>query len=259
MGTHPIFESDFDCLTGPFVSAKMSLIEEQSASVAATTATSTTTRAKLENQSSCDSGVSSDYESFSDEDKQLESLSIELPLNRHWSFYYLSNTKEWTDRINHIGTIKSVQQFWAIYNHVKLPTHISVGCDLMLFQSDIEPKWENDANREGGRLVVEMAKSDRNETMIANWLNTILGLIGEHCSEPHVAKCYGVQFQSRRKADKISLWVASGHTKDEIKNLGAWFLDGLKTIQGDKVKYNSHMSQSGKTTSSRRYDFCVAR
>merc|ERR1711892_1625557 len=85
MGTHPIFESDFDCLTGPFVSAKMSLIEEQSASVAATTATSTTTRAKLENQSSCDSGVSSDYESFSDEDKQLESLSIELPLIRHFT------------------------------------------------------------------------------------------------------------------------------------------------------------------------------
>lgn len=90
------------------------------------------TRPKLENQSSCDSGVSSDYESFSDEDKQIE--SIELPLNRHWSFYYLSNTKEWTDRLNQIGTIKSIQQFWAIYNHVKLPTHISVGCDLMLFQ-----------------------------------------------------------------------------------------------------------------------------
>lgn len=217
-------------------------------------------RPKLEAQGSCDSGISSDYESFSDEDKVIESGSLtELPLNRNWNFYYLTNCKDWDERIKTIGTIKTVQQFWSIYNHVKLPTHISVGCDLMLFQSDIEPKWENEANREGGRLVVEMSKSDRNDVMIANWLNTILGLIGEHCSVPHVAKCYGVQFQSRRKADKISLWVASGHTKDEIKNLGAWFLEGLKSIQGDKVKYNSHLSQSGKTTSSRRYDFCVAR
>merc|ERR1712035_262042 len=99
-------------------------------------------RPKLEPQASCDSGISSDYEESSSSD--VENISskvpaIELPLNRNWNFYFLSNCKDWEERIKKISTISTVQQFWSVYNHVKLPTHISVGCDLMLFQSDIEP------------------------------------------------------------------------------------------------------------------------
>ena len=91
---------------------------------------------------------------------------------------------------------------------MKATEQISYQKYKMTIFSDIEPKWENEANREGGRLVVEMSKSDRNEVMIANWLNTILGLIGEHCSVENVAKCYGVQFQSRRKGTVISLFFS---------------------------------------------------
>jgi translation initiation factor 4E len=218
-------------------------------------------------EASCDSGFSTDADDFSDSEQTTanatgedEDLSQEMPLTRSWTFYYLNNqSKNWDERIKKIGDFSTVEGFWRLYNHVKLPTHISVGCDLMIFQSDIEPKWENPANRQGGRLVAEMTKEHRNDCMSTNWLNTILGLIGEQCSVEHVASCLGVQFQSRRKMDKISMWVGSGHTKDEIKNLGAFMLDGVQNIVGNKVKYNSHESQSGKTTSSRRYDFCVAK
>ena len=90
--------------------------------------------------------------------------------------------------------------------------------------SDIEPKWECPENRQGGRLVAEMTKEHRNDCMSTNWLNTILGLIGEECAHENVARCVGVQFQSRKKMDKISMWVASGHSKIEIKNLGGFML-----------------------------------
>lgn len=210
-------------------------------------------------EASCDSGFSTDNDdSTFEEDEQLD--EPELPLNRSWSFYYLNNqSKNWDERLKKIADFATVQEFWRIYNNVKLPTHISVGCDLMIFQSDVEPKWENEQNRKGGRLVVEMTKEHRNDCMSTNWLNTILGLIGEECSVENVAQCYGVQFQSRRKMDKISMWVASGYNKDQIKNLGAFMLDGCQNVVGNKVKYNSHESQSGKTTSSRRYDFCVSK
>lgn len=216
-------------------------------------------------EASCDSGFSTDADDFSDTEQSTqssidkESLTHEMPLNRSWTFYYLNKSKNWDERIKKIGDFSTVEGFWRIWNHVKLPTHISVGCDLMIFQSDVEPKWENPENRQGGRLVAEMTKEFRNDCMSTNWLNTILGLIGEQCSIEHVAHCNGVQFQSRRQMDKISMWVASGHSKDEIKNLGAFMLEGVQNIVGNKVKYNSHESQSGKTTSSRRYDFCVSK
>jgi translation initiation factor 4E len=230
-------------------------------------------------RASCDSGFSTDSDelSFSGDEASLspvlspvpkeeeKSLTCqenvpEFPLNRSWTWYYLSNTsKDWDERINKIAEVKTVNDFWKTYGHIKLPTHISVGCDLMFFQSDIEPKWENEENRTGGRLVIEIKKEHRNEMLIGNWLNTLLGLIGENCSVPQVAKCYGVQFQSRRKMDKLSLWVASGHSRNEIMNLGAWFKEGANkaSINSGKVKYHLHASQAGKTTSSRRFEYCV--
>ena len=137
------------------------------------------------------------------------------------------------------------------------PTHCSTA-NQNLF-SDIEPKWENEENRTGGRLVIEIKKEHRNEMLIGNWLNTLLGLIGENCNVEGVAKCYGVQFQSRRKMDKLSLWVASGHSRNEVMNLGAWFKEGAdkQSINSGKVKYHLHASQAGKTTSSRRFEYCV--
>jgi len=242
---------------------------------------------KRASNASCDSGFSTDSDelSFSGDESTLQSPVVtpepkaaaasttvqsgedageldasELPLNRSWTWYYLNNaSKNWDERINKIAKVETVQDFWTTYGRIKLPTHISVGCDLMFFQSDIEPKWENEENRTGGRLVIEIKKEHRNEMLIGNWLNTLLGLIGENCSVDGVAKCYGVQFQSRRKMDKLSLWVASGYNRNEIMNLGAWFKEGADkaSINSGKVKYHLHASQAGKTTSSRRFEYCV--
>jgi translation initiation factor 4E len=233
-------------------------------------------------EASCDSGFSTDSDELSfSGDESLQASPVvspepksadqsaadqseldpsQLPLNRSWTWYYLNNaSKNWDERINKVADVKTVQDFWTSYGRIKLPTHISVGCDLMFFQSDIEPKWENEENRTGGRLVIEIKKEHRNEMLIGNWLNTLLGLIGENCSVDGVAKCYGVQFQSRRKMDKLSLWVASGYNRNEIMNLGAWFKEGADkaSINSGKVKYHLHASQAGKTTSSRRFEYCV--
>ena len=89
---------------------------------------------------SCDSGFSTDADDFSDSEQstqspvEKESLTQEMPLNRSWTFYYLNKSKNWDERIKKIGDFSTVEGFWRIWNHVKLPTHISVGCDLMIFQ-----------------------------------------------------------------------------------------------------------------------------
>ena len=89
---------------------------------------------------SCDSGFSTDADDFSDSEQSTqspvdkESLTQEMPLNRSWTFYYLNKSKNWDERIKKIGDFSTVEGFWRIWNHVKLPTHISVGCDLMIFQ-----------------------------------------------------------------------------------------------------------------------------
>ena len=104
---------------------------------------------------SCDSGFSTDSDelSFSGDESpspvvtpqptesandQSEAANLdasELPLSRSWTWYYLNNqSKNWDERINKIAEVKTVEDFWKTYGRIKLPTHISVGCDLMFFQ-----------------------------------------------------------------------------------------------------------------------------
>lgn len=230
-----------------------------------------------ENEASCDSGFSTDSDenenvSFSSTEAGSTGVEVveegvqvaakvedapDMPLNRSWSFYYLNSIKNWDERIKLIAKIDTIQQFWKVYSHVKLPTHISQGCDLLFFQSNVEPKWENAENCEGGRWMVEISRSDRNENLVSNWLSLMLGLIGEQPNVEGVARCYGVQFQSRKKEDKLSIWVASGHTRSEVMNLGQWFKEELNShFKGDKVKFHLHKSQIAKNTSSRKYEYC---
>ena len=102
---------------------------------------------------SCDSGFSTDSDELSfsgdespspvvtpqpTESDQSEAANLdasELPLSRSWTWYYLNNqSKNWDERINKIAEVKTVEDFWKTYGRIKLPTHISVGCDLMFFQ-----------------------------------------------------------------------------------------------------------------------------
>jgi hypothetical protein len=73
-----------------------------------------------------------------EESDQSEAANLdasELPLSRSWTWYYLNNqSKNWDERINKIAEVKTVEDFWKTYGRIKLPTHISVGCDLMFFQ-----------------------------------------------------------------------------------------------------------------------------
>ena len=74
-------------------------------------------------------------ESANDQSEAANLDASELPLSRSWTWYYLNNqSKNWDERINKIAEVKTVEDFWKTYGRIKLPTHISVGCDLMFFQ-----------------------------------------------------------------------------------------------------------------------------
>ena len=70
-------------------------------------------------------------------------------------------------------------EFWALYQHLKLPQHLSQGCDYLVFRSGVEPYWESEHNKNGGRWNLEIKKAQRNEQLNDKWLNTLLALIGE--------------------------------------------------------------------------------
>lgn len=124
--------------------------------------------------------AASDAVSDANKDAPVESL-IKHPLQNSWTLWYYDQEKgkTWEQCQHQITTFDTVEDFWSLYNHIKLPTEIKSGNDYSLFKNNIRPMWEDEQNKNGGRWVISLQKFYRHTELDKLWLEVILCLIGE--------------------------------------------------------------------------------
>ncbi|KAH8398186.1 hypothetical protein KR215_011650 [Drosophila sulfurigaster] len=124
------------------------------------------------------------------------------PLQNTWTLWYLENdrSKSWEDMQNEITSFDTVEDFWSLYNHIKPPSEIKLGSDYSLFKKGIRPMWEDAANKQGGRWVITLNKSSKND-LDNLWLDVLLCLIGE--AFDHSDQICGAVVNIRGKSNKI--------------------------------------------------------
>ena len=79
-----------------------------------------------------DSNSEETYSNYStaDESQEVEIMAdlTDVKLNSAWDFYYTRNDVEnYEERLVYVATFKSVKEFWALYQHVKLPAYLPQG------------------------------------------------------------------------------------------------------------------------------------
>ena len=130
------------------------------------------------------------------------------PLKDSWSFWYrppiykAHGYIEYENTLHGIATVRTAEEFWEIYGHLKRPSTLPVVSDYHLFKKDIRPIWEDDVNRKGGKWVVRMKKgvADR------YWEDLLLALIGDQFSEAGDDVC-GAVLSMRNGEDILSIWT----------------------------------------------------
>lgn len=130
------------------------------------------------------------------------------PLKDVWSFWYrppISKAHgyiEYENTLHGIATVKTAEEFWRIYSHLKRPSTLPVVSDYHLFKKDIRPIWEDEVNRKGGKWVVRMKKgvADR------YWEDLLLSLIGDQFGEAGEDVC-GAVLSMRNGEDILSIWT----------------------------------------------------
>ena len=90
------------------------------------------------------------------------------------------------------------------------PDNVRGGLDYMLFRDGIQPRWEDDANKSGGKLTFKIRKGAANPL----WENLVLALIGEtlYGSED----VCGAVLSLRYHDDTFSLWHRAGVDADAV-------------------------------------------
>ena len=59
------------------------------------------------------------------------------------------NTKDYENQIIKIGEFDTVEDFWAIFQHLRKPDSCKPGIEFQLFRYPIKAIWEDDSNKNG--------------------------------------------------------------------------------------------------------------
>lgn len=79
--------------------------------------------------------------------------------------------------------------------------------------------WEDDANKNGGRWLLNLDKRQRSSELDKYWLEILLCMIGEQFAEHSDDTC-GVVVNVRGKQDKLALWTRDSHTSTTVIAIG---------------------------------------
>lgn len=172
-------------------------------------------------------------------DELLTDHLFKHPLQNNWTLWYLENdrSKSWEDMQNEITSFDTVEDFWSLYNHIKPPSEIKIGSDYSLFKKGIRPMWEDAANKQGGRWVINIQKNAKSE-LDNLWLDVILCLIGE--AFEHSDEICGAVVNIRMKTHKISIWTANGNNEAAILEIGHKLREALRLVGRNMLHYQLH-------------------
>ncbi|KAG5285654.1 hypothetical protein AALO_G00005890 [Alosa alosa] len=183
---------------------------------------------------------------------------VKHPLQNSWGLWFFKNDKRrtWQENLRLITTFHTVEDFWALYNNIQLPSKLSSGCDYSVFRHGIKPMWEDRSNKAGGRWLVAVAKQQRHTDLDRFWLETLLCLIGEGFGE-HSADVCGVVINVRAKGDKIAVWTANAERAAAVREIGRTFKNQLGLSDTLAIGYQAHADTATKSNSSTRNKFVI--
>ena len=108
------------------------------------------------------------------------------------------NKEDYETQIKEIAEFDTIEDFWAIFQHLRKPDSCRPGIEFQLFRGDIKPLWEDESNKNGGKVSIKLCKDYT--TII--WEEMIFALIGDVLPE----KINGIIVSSRKEMNILQIW-----------------------------------------------------
>ena len=90
------------------------------------------------------------------------------PLKLRFSFWYriseeqsqqtVIDKKAYENQVKKIADFETIEDFWAIFQHLRKPDSCNPGIEFHLFKAGIKPMWEDEQNKNGGQVSIKLAK-----------------------------------------------------------------------------------------------------
>jgi translation initiation factor 4E len=163
----------------------------------------------------------------------LEDPEKEHPLHTGWTLWYNGAPKkgkggqtDWS--VTKILPFNTVENFWRLYNNIARPSQLATGSNYHFFKTGIQPEWEDKANQNGGKWILNLPRTKKagtNEIVDEAWLWTLLSLIGEFFEDGDDIK--GVVISPRKGTNRLALWTGDASNEDLVLRIGRKFKNCL--------------------------------
>ncbi len=130
-------------------------------------------------------------------------------------------TNPYESSIKQIATVKTVEEFWNVYDYLVRPNDLPTTTDYHFFRSGIKPTWEDPTNARGGKWIVRLKKGLASRY----WEEVILALIGCQFTGIPTNEVCGAVVSIRYSEDIVSVW---NRTND--REITDRLRDGIKRV-----------------------------
>ena len=110
--------------------------------------------------------------------------------------------KEYENQVIKIAEFETIEDFWAIFQHLRKPDSCRPGIHFQLFRADIKPIWEDINNKNGGKVTIKLRKDFT--TII--WEEMIFAIIGDVLPENIKYEINGIVVANRKDFNKLQIW-----------------------------------------------------
>ena len=117
--------------------------------------------------------------------------------------------KEYENQVKKIAEFDTIEDFWAIFQHLRKPDSCKPGTEFQMFKDPVKPMWEDENNKNGGRISIKLRKDFT--TII--WEEMIFALIGDVLPKEIKDEINGIVVTSRREYNTLQIWIKSFDTK----------------------------------------------
>ena len=143
--------------------------------------------------------------------------------------------KEFFEKIIRIADANDMTEFWEIFQHLKKPNQCPVGTDYHVFKKGIFPMWEDEMNKDGGKLSVLLTWKLTNVIWEEATFNFAKGLL------PHFEYINGIVISMRPKFSVLSFWIKTNTNSavEKIRNALSAMLQAPSPNCIDFIPFNN--------------------
>ena len=140
-------------------------------------------------------------------------MSTSKKLANKFVFWYhiidTSSDQDYKSQIKKLAQFETLEEFWSIFQYLKKPDDFKQPIEIQLFKDGITPMWEDENNKNGGRISLKLRKEYSNLV----WEELIFAFIGGYFDKEIKDEINGLVMNCKKDFNTLQIWTKNFNTE----------------------------------------------